>query len=329
LSALTIEQLLLTAGEELGLGFIAWLGFCKIVPSFRKMADERTHYDRWFTTTTNPLVWLFHAERLGLIYGRPAGRKVNLVKDKPTYLKTSIAWTGSQWFILLMCELLPTFILLTSVGWKLPFQNHLYYNLIFATANGAPNGAHITSYLAVMVITLFVSIKTRDVFLGVLSGALLVGVHEGFWILFYYAGYWQFVTLSMWTNILKDWPIFSGMIVLFVFAFTQYSSNRWKLSQFKIPILLYIGYLALWFVIPHLVFHYSNWLPIRTANLPDSAITVTQYNETPWFYNPYVSLIEIFSWLMLASGLLIVFATSGIRYKIQNSEKVNIPRANE
>ena len=315
MSALTIDQLFLTAFVELGLGLIAYVGFCKIVPRIKIKAEHRLIYNRWFTTSSNPLVWVFRPNKLGVVYGKPSGQKVFLTKTPPMYIKTNIFYLFLQGGVLLLAQLLPTVILLTSVGWKLPFLQNLYYNLVFATANGAPDGAHITSYLCVMIITLFVTWETRDVFLGVLSGALLVGLHEGIWILFYYAAYFPYITPSMTTNIIKDWPIFTGMIVLFVYAFTKYPFNHWKLSQFKIPISIYIAYVALWYYVPKLVFGYANWLPIRTANLPGSVITFTQFNETIYFWNPYVNGIEIFSWLILFAGLLIIIARTKIPLK--------------
>lgn len=304
MSSLTIFQLLLTGIVELGLGFIAYIGFCKIVPWMRRKADLRYSYWRTTIASSNILYWVFAPFKYS---PSNAGLPLMVKIEKPEKMKLWVLWAFLQGAVFLLAELLPTFILITSVGWKLPFLQNLYYNLLFATANGAPNGAHITSYLCVMATMLFIAWKTRDVFLGILGGAFLVGLHEGIWIVFYYLGYWQFINASMITNVVKDWPIFTGMIVLFIYSFEKYPFNHWHLKDFKIPIVLFAVYVALWFFIPHLFFGYSNWLPIRTANLPNSAITTTQYNKTPWFWDPYVNALEVFSWFFLYIGLMTVF----------------------
>jgi hypothetical protein len=313
MSALTISQLLLTALIEGGLGLTAWIGFCKIYPYIRRKATVDFIFDRTFTTISNPLIWIVQPWR----YSRIAGIQKTVQNTKPMYWKYWILDLFiSKGFILALAELIPTYYLLTSVGWKLPFLSHLNYNMIYATTNGAPNGAHITSYLSVMVIMLFVSWKTKDTILGVLSGCLLVGVHEGFWMLFYYSAYGQYVNASMITNLLKDFPIFTSMIVFFVYAFTKYPFNYWKIKEFKIPILIYLAYLILWFFVPHMINSYYGFLPIRTANLPNSVITTTQWNETKYFWNPYVNTIEVISWLMLCAGLMVVFARKKIERRI-------------
>ncbi len=304
MTVLSLYDLLLTALVEVGLGLVAWIGFCKIIPWIRKYADERITYEKFFVTSNSLLVWLLMPWR----YSKTPFVEKHCMISKPANMKINIFWMFLQGGVLTLALLIPTVTLITSVGWKLPFQDHLYYNLLFATANGQPNGAHITSYLCVMALMLFVAGKTKDVFLGVLSGALLVGLHEGIWLVFYYLGYWQFTRWFMLTNILKDIPIFSIMIILFVYAFSVYPFNHWHLRDFKVPIILFTIYVALWFFVPHLFFGFSNWLPIRTANLPGSMITSTIYNETPWFWNPWVNGIEVFSWFSLFSSLMVVFA---------------------
>lgn len=223
------------------------------------------------------------------------------------------------WAIGLVITLSIGLDLITSSGWQL--SKGIIWNFIYATANNQPNGAHITSYLSVIFIALFVWIKTKDIFLGGLFGAFLVAVHEGIWIVFYYSAYGRYLVFpEMDTNFLKDFPIFTGMLILFVVAFYLYRSQLWhnhnantfnpySLKDFKYVYLFFVIYMLAWFFIPHLIDpSYYGYLPIRTANLPSefTAITSTQFNETKYFYDPVTNLIEVFSWLALCAGMCIV-----------------------
>lgn len=311
MTALTAYDLVKTVAVELGLASIA-LSFCYIVPRFRKKADMRLYYEKEFVTSNSPLMWLFKPQEYSRIDGVPTKKMI----EKPLNMMTNTAWVFAQGGLFLLVMLLPTFFLLTSRGWELPFQDHLYYNLLLATANAGLGGAHITSYLCVMALALFVLYKTRDVFLGILSAGLLVGLHEAIWMIPYYAAYAQYLTIQMWPNVAKDAFASMPMYLLFIYGFRKYPFNRWKLGQFKIPIILFSIYMVLWFALPHLIDSYYGWLPIRTANIPSSLSTVTSgpYNITKYFNNAYVNALEVGSWFLLFAGLLFVFA----RTKINN-----------
>jgi hypothetical protein len=192
--------------------------------------------------------------------------------------------------------------LLTSVG----LTSNLRYDFLYATANGAPNGAHVSSYLCVAFLVLFCYVKTKDIFFGLLSGALLVAFHELIWLLFYYSSYFEYLEFpKMVTNFVKDFPIFTTMLFMFVIAFKVY--GKMKLSSFSLfPVGAFFLYCALWYFVPVFYLHYSHFLPIRTANLPSpTPVTSTIYNETVWFWDPLTNLFEVFSWILVT--LLMVY----------------------
>ncbi|MDG6998462.1 MAG: hypothetical protein JRN15_05030 [Nitrososphaerota archaeon] len=314
MSALSLYQLLLTGVVELGLGFTAWIGIAKIVPYVRgkkeSEARETMEYTSTFWTTRNPLIWIVQPHHFS--FAKP--HEVTITRKEPMRMNWYIRWGALQalaWIVTLgiLADLL------TSKGWELPFFQHFEYNMFYAVANNAPNGAHITSYLTIVMLTVFVAAKTKDIFLGGLSGALLVALHELIWIGFYYTAWGQYVNAGMITNILKDFPIFTGMLVLFLIGFAKYPYQKWKLSEFKIPLMIYTAYLVAWFFLPHLINpSYYQFLPIRTANLPSSltSATVTQWNETKYFNDFLTNAIEVFGWYILFVSMMIVFARKKI-----------------
>lgn len=300
---------MLTVLIELGLGLIAYLGCVIIAPQLKSIASKEITKERTFITSSNPLIWIVQPWRFEFGWNH----EKTVINKKPLHMKTWVLWESAQYGLFMLAELIPTVILLTSVGWELPFQNHLYYNLVFATANGAPNGAHITSYLSVMFLVLFSAWKSKDVIFGVLAGAFLVAFHEGFWLIFYFAGYAQYFSMLMITNILKDVLAFIPMIILFAIAYWKYPFRLGQMKSFIPLIVVYLSFLTLWFFIPHLISPYYGFLPIRTANIPynvSHGITFTIYNETKYFWNPIISIIEEVSWIMCALGIGVIIGKS-------------------
>jgi hypothetical protein len=312
-SELTIYQLLLTCAVEIGLGLIAYLGCVKLAPWLKSKAETTYSFWDYCITTQNQTLGFFHYWK----YSPLPSSSAILYRTKPSYPKWDTLWLWTRGALFLLAELLPTFIILTSVGWKLPFTQHLYYNLIFATANNQPNGAHITSYLAVMFLVLFSAWKSKDVIFGVLAGSFLVAFHEGFWMIFYLTGYAQYFSMLMITNILKDMLAFIPMIILFAISYWKYPFRLGQMKSFKYIALIYLTYLVAWFFIPHLIDPFTyGFLPIRTANIPynvSHGVTFTIYNETKYFWNPIVSGIEEISWIICALGIGIVIAREKIR----------------
>ena len=288
MSLLSYTDVLKTFIYEVGLGLIA-LSFSVIVPRLKQRANATYDSYSWKRGIESHV--------FSFIFQYPYFPTITLSK-RTEHFKTWILWEFLQGSLFTLALAIPTFELLTSVGWRLPFFLNLSYNILFATANGQPNGAHITSYLCVMFLMLFATYKTRDVFLGILSGALLVGLHELIWVSFFYESYFVYLRWFMLPNVLKDFLAFIPMCFLFIIAFAQYPLNRWRLKDFSIPIILYATYVFLWAVVPS--FFGMGYLPARTLNLPGSPITFGSADATKYFMSPIVSGIEIFSWFLLS-----------------------------
>ena len=229
----------LTIGFETGLGLVAYLGAVYIVPFLKRRSrlidfgerrdiDSLLGDDRW--------------SKFGKFFFKKILR-IPTVRHLPV---------NPIWFCIYFggfgLAFLTLFIvngdLLTSVGLVNPFTiNGFWYDLLFARSNGQPNGAHIVSYLSVLILAWIVAIKYRDgpipeLFLGGLTGALLFAIHEGLYTAFYYFWYWQYLDWDLTTNVLKDISSFS-MVVLFFFAFKKYPFQKIDLSIFKRPALLF------------------------------------------------------------------------------------------
>lgn len=189
--------------------------------------------------------------------------------------------------------------LITSIG----LTSNLFYDFFYATANGQPNGAHISSYLCIGILFIVTYWKTKDVFLSGLMSALLVALHEFIWILFYYATWYKYLVFpEMLTNFLKDFPIFISMLILIIIAFFKYKPNPFNAWNFYWIITWFIFYMFCWTIIPNLINpSYYGFLPIRTANLPSSfsTVTFTQFNETKYFNDFLTNGLEVFSWIFL------------------------------
>src|SRR2546426_3269632 len=280
----------LTIGVELGLGIIAYIGAIYVVPFLRRRSSlidfgESREVDSMLRSN---LAKFFLKKILRL-------RRIRKLPTNPVWFL--LYYMGAMGLAFLTLFIV-TFDLATSVGWVSPFSvNGLKYDLLFARANGQPNGAHIVSYLGVVAIAWIVAIKYRDgpfpeLFLGGLAGAFLVAVHEGIWIVFYYAYYWQFLDLDLLTNVLKD-VSFSSMIILFVLAFKNYPFQKMNLTIFKRPAMLFTAYCMGWFFLP-IAFGY-NPFPITTLNNFKYGHTV--YNETVYWADPAVNAIEVASWI--------------------------------
>lgn len=162
-----------------------------------------------------------------------------------------------------------------------------------ARVNGAPNGAHLASYLAIPGIALVVLFKYRNEPLALLASAFLVGVHEFIWSLFYYAAYAQYLDPSQITSIVKE---ISSMFMYgaFLYTWVKYPLQKIPLRIFKWPVIVFIQYLVFWFIAPAALGYHA--LPITTINNYKYGHTV--YAETDYWNNPYVESIEIIGWLL-------------------------------
>lgn len=224
-------------------------------------------------------------------------KKIGAIPEHPiACLVYYIGIFGTAWIVLAFV----TGDLISSVGWVDPRSwQGLEYDLIFARANGNPNGAHIVSYLGVVTIAWTVAVKFRqgliiELFLGLMTGALLVSYHEGPYTLAYYLWYGQFLDWSALTNVLKDCSSLFEY-AMFFFAFTKYPTQKMNVRIFKLPMIIYCGYLAVWFVVPAFLGYGA--LPITIVN--NYKLGHTIYAETQWWGNPWVSGNEVFSWVFL------------------------------
>ncbi len=202
--------------------------------------------------------------------------------------------------------------LLTSVGWRNPLTwGGFYYDLIFGRVNNAPNAAHLTSYLGVVAVGIAVLVKFRKNFtkespemIALITCALTVAIHEGLWIIFYWAAYGQYLfDLPLLPNLIVD-AGFSVMIILFVITYSRYKAQRLPIRIFEIPSLVFAGFLAIWFFLPHILSHgFYPALPITTLNNWKFGQGV--FNETPWYNDPLPNSFEVLGWVVLAASMIL------------------------
>lgn len=198
-----------------------------------------------------------------------------------------------------------TIFISTSVGLiNKTHYDYLTYILLYARANGEPNGAHIFSYLGVGVIGIITAIEFRDIFFGVLMSGFLAATHEGFWIIFYYLAYARFLDPSLSSNVLKDLA-FSSMVVLVILAFWKYPHRPIEMKKFAWPIYLFNVFLAIWFIVPLLLNpYYYNYLPVALINNPKIGQGI--YQMTQWYYDPLTNALEVNGWAFLFALFLMV-----------------------
>jgi len=296
----------LTIGVELGLGVVAYIGAIYVVPFLRRRSSlidfgEAREVDSLLRSS------------LGKFFLKKILRLKRIRKLPVNPIWFLMYYMGALGLAFLTLFIV-TFDLVTSVGWISPFSlNGLEYDLIFARANGQPNGAHIVSYLGVVAIAWIVAVKYRDgpfpeLFLGGLTGAFLVAIHEGIYIPFYYIQYAQYLDWSLLTNVLKDISMFSEM-VLFIFAFKNYPFQKMNLKMFTLPAFFFAAYCVDWFFVP-ILFGYSPF-PITIINNFKYGKTV--YMETAYWADPAVNAIEVVSWVF--AFLLMAIAIMGGKKK--------------
>ncbi|MDE1824352.1 MAG: hypothetical protein KGH74_03565 [Candidatus Micrarchaeota archaeon] len=212
------------------------------------------------------------------------------------YLLTAYAFKGVA-FILITGTL---GILLTDVGWIPAIEKYgLPEALLFARASGAPNGAHLLSYIPLPLLGLYVAWKYRkdyllDCYQGIFVIAFGVAVHEGLWLIEYWAEFAQFWNLAVASNVIEDFA-FGFACVLLGVAFWKYPFRTIPLKVFKWPIISYSGILVIWF---------AQGLPITTIN--NYQIGQGIYMTTQWWGVPWVNGIEILTWVWVAASFFLV-----------------------
>lgn len=194
------------------------------------------------------------------------------------------------------------YIVLSDIGWLDAWN--LYgadYRQLFlmARASGQPNGAHLPSYISICFLGFYMAWKHRkgvflDTYQGILVVAFAVGVHEALWLVAYFAEYYIALGLAVGANFIEDF-FFLVMCAMLIGGFWKSSLRTIRLKIFVWPIIVYSGFLFVWF---------SIGLPISTVN--NWQVGQGVYGVTKWFSDPFVNGIEISSWLLIAASFLVV-----------------------
>lgn len=191
-------------------------------------------------------------------------------------------------------------ILLTDIGWPKAFAQHTPgLAFLLARASGAPNGAHLLSYIPLPMLGLYVAIKYRkdvllDCYQGILIVAFGVAIHESIWLVVYWSAYAQFWNLGVLTNILEDF-FFLAMCLMFIMGYWKYPYRTIPLRVFKWPIIIYSAFMVWW---------WTQGVPVSTIN--NWQIGQDIYGSTKWWADPFVNGIEILSWVMIAALFFLV-----------------------
>ena len=207
------------------------------------------------------------------------------------------AWKGA-FFIVLTATL---GVLLTDVGWPPAFQTWGLSPMAFlmARAAGAPNGAHLLSYIPLPLVGIYAAWKFRkDVLLDCLQGILLVGFgvafHELPWMLVYLVRYYVQLGLFVGANFTEDLG-FAIMCFLLILAWWKYPRRSIPLSGFKWPFVAYSAFMGVWFL-------YG--VPVTTIN--NFQIGKGPFEITQWWADPIVNGVEILSWIFVAAMFFLV-----------------------
>ena len=264
-------------------------------------------------------------QKFALKYGDYPDKK-GVIRQRPVHPRIFRYYAFFQ-IITLVVVLWGIFLTLVfSVGWKAPTSlPNIWFDLIYARANGEPNGAHIFSWLSCAGFGLAVWFKTiprpaktfhdilGDPFQGIAGLIFIGGVHELLWIGPYYVAYAQYLSWSMAYEVLRD-VSFGVMMVLFIMAFVKSPTRPFPLKILKPMVAFYCVYLAAWFVVPALFGYHL--LPITTLNNPNFGVGL--YQETPWFSWWWINAIEENGWIVLCVPAIIAV----LRYKKPNPTRV-------
>lgn len=295
MNPITFSVLVHTAEFEIGLSFLFLLGLDYCVPWLKARADKMWEHTKPRWVHPNRVINFFwFSKYLGVKGWRQEERQYR------RYPKWFILDRYGQGFAWLMLGLV-VMILATSVGLinhtSLPYAE---YYFLFARANGAPNGAHIPSYLSVSILGLVAAWATRDFWFGAATTAFAYAIHEGLWLPLEYIAYLPYyLHTSVLINVERD-LIFSASILIVAVAYVRYPLRKIPLKAFAVPVVLYGTWLGVWFFLPPLLGAFPH-LPITTINNPILGLGVFQ--ETPWYANPLPNFFESGSWMLLSSGL--------------------------
>lgn len=225
-----------------------------------------------------------------------------------------IAWVFVKINVFVVGMIGTLLTLILSVGFVNPLSvQGFVYDVIFARANGQPNGAHIPSYLGLVIFSFVVCYKFQwrpfkrfedvmgDPFQGIAAAGFLGAVHELLWVSFYYVAYYQYLSWTIAPEVIRD-VSFVGLCLLLLATFWKYPNRKVPLSVFKWPVIVFLVYLVAWFFVP-LAFGYNQFLPITTINNPQFGSGLWQ--QTPWWADPWVNGTEVVSWILIDSSFIL------------------------
>lgn len=232
-----------------------------------------------------------------MVYG-----KAKRFYDHPWYSLISTATKAIGSFFLF----LTLTVLLTDKGWLDAWNTYdpSYMILLMARASGAPNGAHLLSYIPLPILGGYVAYRYRknppgniylgDVYQGILIVAFGVAVHELIWMTAYEIVWGRFLNLATLSNGIED-AGFALMCALFVYAFVKYPFRTIPLKNFYWAILAYVTLIGLWSMIG---------LPITTIN--NWQIGHGTFGITSMWADPLTNAIEIWSWIQVSLSFFLV-----------------------
>src|SRR5712692_2592365 len=162
----------LTISFETGLGIVAYLGAVYVVPFLKRRSSL---VDFGELRDVDSILGNDFWSKLGKFFLKKI-LMLKQVRHLPVHPKWSAVYYMGAFGLAFLVLFIVSGDLLTSVGLVNPLSiNGLWYDILFARSNGQPNGAHIVSYLSVLVLAWIVAVKYREgvvpeLFLGGLTG---------------------------------------------------------------------------------------------------------------------------------------------------------------
>ena len=177
MNPITIDVLIRTAAFEIGLSAAFLLAIDFGVPPLKRKADVMWGHTKPRWIHPNRIINFFWPSKFLGVKGWHQEQRA--YRRYPKWFFLNRYGQGFAWLMLGLVVI----ILATSVGFinhtGLPFWE---YYLLYDSANGAPNGAHIDSYLAITTLGLIGAWATKDFWFGAALTAFGHAVHEGLWL---------------------------------------------------------------------------------------------------------------------------------------------------
>lgn len=133
-----------------------------------------------------------------------------------------------------------------------------------------PNGAHISSYVMILVLIVCASVKFDDALKGIIYGGFAVFIHEGMWFPFYYASNWGALNYEL------DAGFVAWIVCIAIIARKKYGIKVHREGWF-----IYTGFLIAWF---------STGFDITVKNVDKV------FFKTPFYLSFSANATEVVSW---------------------------------